>query len=99
MLRLFDCLETDPNTLFQDSFRRGRDVLTQQERHLLDQYRGLSPLGRESVQAVLEALCAYRAELEAAPDREPRVIPLYQHARGRRLCGAGVRGGLRLPSR
>ncbi|CAN4012119.1 Thioredoxin, partial [Dysosmobacter welbionis] len=22
MLRLFDCLETDPNTLFQDSFRR-----------------------------------------------------------------------------
>ena len=30
MLRLFDCLETDPNTLFQDSFRRGRDVLTQQ---------------------------------------------------------------------
>lgn len=78
MLRLFDCLETDPNTLFQDSFRRGRDVLTQQERHLLAQYRALSPLGREGVQAVLEALGAYRAELEAAPDREPRVIPLYQ---------------------
>ena len=78
MLRLFDCLETDPNTLFQDSFRRGGDVLTQQERHLLAQYRALSPLGRESVQAVLEALGAYRAELEAAPDREPRVIPLYR---------------------
>ena len=29
MLRLFDCLETDPNTLFQDSFRRGADVLTE----------------------------------------------------------------------
>ena len=28
MLRLFDCLETDPNTLFQDSFRRGADFLT-----------------------------------------------------------------------
>ena len=27
---------------------------------------------------MLEALGAYRAELEAAPDREPRVIPLYQ---------------------
>ena len=78
MLRLFDCLETDPNTLFQDSFRRGGDVLTQQERHLLAQYRALSPLGREGVQAVLEALGVYRAELEAAPDREPRVIPLYQ---------------------
>ena len=78
MLRLFDCLETDPNTLFQDSFRQGGEVLTQQERKLLAQYRALSPLGRESVQAVLEALGAYRAELEAAPAREPRVIPLYR---------------------
>ena len=78
MLRLFDCLETDPNTLFQDSFRRGGDVLTQKERQLLVQYRALSPLGRESVQTVLEALRAYRAELDEAPDREPRVIPLYR---------------------
>ena len=46
MLRLFDCLETDPNTLFQDSFRRGADVLTERERQLLEQYRSLSPLGR-----------------------------------------------------
>ena len=36
MLRLFDCLETDPNTLFQDSFRRGADVLTERERQLLE---------------------------------------------------------------
>ena len=43
MLRLFDCLETDPNTLFQDSFRRGADVLTERERQLLEQYRSLSP--------------------------------------------------------
>ena len=78
MLRLFDCLETDPNTLFQDSFRQGGDVLNQKERQLLAQYRALSPLGRESVQAVLEALQAYRAELETTPDREPRVIPLYR---------------------
>ena len=56
MLRLFDCLETDPNTLFQDSFRQGGDVLNQKERQLLAQYRALSPLGRESVQAVLEAV-------------------------------------------
>ena len=71
-------LETDPNTLFQDSFRQGGDVLNQKERQLLAQYRALSPLGRESVQAVLEALQAYRAELETTPDREPRVIPLYR---------------------
>ena len=47
MLRLFDCLETDPNTLFQDSFRRGADVLTERERQLLEQYRSLSPPEQE----------------------------------------------------
>ena len=77
MLRLFDCLETDPNTLFQDSFRRGADVLTQRERQLLEQYRSLSPLGRESVQTMVEALRACQQE-SAAPEQEPRVIPLYR---------------------
>ena len=75
MLRLFDCLETDPNTLFQDSFRRGADVLTERERQLLEQYRSLSPLGRESVQTMVEALRACQQE-SAAPEQEPRVIPL-----------------------
>ena len=42
MLRLFDCLETDPNTLFQDSFRRGADVLTQRERQLLPRHEALA---------------------------------------------------------
>ena len=40
LLRLFDCLETDPNTLFQDSFRGGARVLNRDERQLLEQYRG-----------------------------------------------------------
>ena len=79
MLRLFDCLETDPNTLFQDSFRAGAQVLTQGERRLVEQYRALSPLGRESVQAVMEALRSYQAEVEEAlPQQEPRMIPLYR---------------------
>ena len=87
MLRLFDCLETDPNTLFQDSFRAGGQVLTRRERQLLSQYRDLSPLGRESVLAVLEALRAYQTETEAArPAQESRVIPLY-----RTPAAAGVR--------
>ena len=77
MLRLFDCLETDPNTLFQDSFRRGADVLTERERQLLEQYRSLSPLGRESVQTMVEALRACQQK-SAAPEQEPRVIPLYR---------------------
>ena len=60
MLRLFDCLDTDPNTLFQDSFRGGDAVLSKEERQLLEQYRGLSPRGKDTVRSVTGALCAYR---------------------------------------
>lgn len=79
LLRLFDCLETDPNALFQDSFRAGGQVLTPGEKRLLKRYRGLSPKGRETVRAVVEALCAYRDDLEASRvEQEPRLIPLYR---------------------
>lgn len=79
MLRLFDGLETDPNTLFQDSFRGGKQVLTQSERKLLEGYRGLSPVGKETVRTVVDALCSYRDELEESrTEQEPRVIPLYR---------------------
>ena len=47
LLRLFDALQTDPNTLFQDSFRRGGTALSRSERTLIARYRSLSPLGRE----------------------------------------------------
>ena len=77
ILRLFDTLEIDPNTLFQDSFRGGGQVLSRSERALLQKYRGLSPLGRETVRSVVDTLCAYRDEVETAHvEREPRVIPL-----------------------
>ena len=79
LLRLFDCLETDPNTLFRDSFREGGEILTHSERQLLARYRSLSPVGRETVRSMTDALCAYRDDLEAGkPDREPRLIPLYR---------------------
>ncbi|WP_295753580.1 S24 family peptidase [uncultured Oscillibacter sp.] len=79
MLRLFDALETDPNTLFQDSFRQKRQPLNPKEQRLLENYRSLSPLGRESVRTVVEALCACRDEAEAVPGAaEPRMIPLYR---------------------
>ena len=78
MLRLFDCLETDPNTLFRDSFREGGRVPTHSEQQLLEGYRGLSLKGKEMVRSVVDALCAYRDEVESGKtDREPRVIPLY----------------------
>lgn len=80
MLRLFDSLETEPNILFQDSFRDGGRVLTGTEQQLLRQYRGLSPMGRETVRSMVETLCAYRDEVEAArsEQQESRVIPLYR---------------------
>lgn len=81
MLRLFDCLKTDPNTLFQDSFQGGGEALAFSERRLLDDYRGLSPLGRQTVRTMIDALCAYRDEAEAeaeSPAPEPRMIPLYR---------------------
>ena len=79
MLRLFDSLEVDPNTLFQDSFQHNKQPLDQKERRLLENYRGLSPLGRETVRTMVDALCAYRDEAEAGPGAaEPRIIPLYR---------------------
>lgn len=78
LLRLFDGLETDPNTLFQDSFRAGKEVLTHAERQMLQKYRTLPPSGRETVRSVVEALCTFREEMETAPEEEPRVIPLYR---------------------
>lgn len=80
MLRLFDCLQVDPNYLYRDSFRSSEFVLTHQERLLLDQYRSLSAIGRETVRSVTAALCAYRDDIEQAlPEQEePRLIPLYR---------------------
>ena len=79
MLRLFDALETDPNTLFQDSFQYKKLPLDTKEQRLLEGYRGLSALGRETVRTMVDALCAYRDEAEAGPGTpEPRMIPLYR---------------------
>lgn len=77
MLRLFDSLEVDPNTLFQDSFQYNKQPLDPAEQRLLDGYRGLSALGRESVRGVIEALRACQDEAETGP-AEPRMIPLYR---------------------
>lgn len=74
LLRLFDALQTDPNTLFQDSFRASRRPLTPSERQLLDRWQALSPKGRETVLQLCDALQAYQEE---APAAEPRLIPLY----------------------
>lgn len=76
LLRLFDALQTDPNTLFQDDYRGGGQVLSPSERTLIGRCRALSPKGRQALLAVAETLCDAHAEAEG-PEAEPRVIPLY----------------------
>ena len=79
LLRLFDALRTDPNTLFQDSFRHGGTDLSRSERALIARYRTLSPLGRESLRSVADTLCDYQSELgRDRGEGEKRVIPLYR---------------------
>lgn len=78
LLRMFDCLGVEPNFLYQDSFRAGKQVLSRPERALLKRYRGLSPAGRRTLQAVAESLEAYQAEMEEErPQQDPKIIPLY----------------------
>lgn len=78
LLRLFDCLQADPNTLYRDHFRDGKNVMTHDEQELLDRYRSLSSVGRDTIRSVMSALCAYRDEMEMAhPLVEERRIPLY----------------------
>lgn len=88
MLRLFDSLETDPNQLFRDSFRGGGQTLSSEEQTLLRKFRELSPLGRETVQSVTEALWACRQETSPAPGGAARGQdhPPVPHAGGGRLC-------------
>lgn len=78
LLRLFDCLETEPNFLFQDSFHGSPETLTPGEAALLKKFRSLPAMGKDSVRTVVDALCAYRDEMEQPrQEAEPRMIPLY----------------------
>ena len=78
LLRLFDALKMEPNMLFRDSYHGVQPVYSQRERKLLERYRSLPTVGRDTLDSLAEALCAYRDEMEQArPDREERLIPLY----------------------
>lgn len=78
LLRLFDSLRVDPNTLYRDHFRGGNAVLTHDEQTLLERYRQMNAVGRDTVRSVMNALCDYQDEMERIqPLTEPRQIPLY----------------------
>ena len=65
MLRLFNCLETEPNVLFQDSYQdiqRSGPPLNEDETALLRQYRQLPAASQQTVRSVISALWACRDE-------------------------------------
>ena len=55
---LFDALRVDPNYLYRGSFREEARALTREEQDLLEAYRSLPPLGRETVKDLTRSLCA-----------------------------------------
>ena len=80
LLRLFRELQVEPNYLFQDSVSSRETASSPEERRLVERYRTLSRLGRQTVHTVVGALCAYQEELPLSPaaeERTPRIIPLY----------------------
>ena len=80
LLRIFDALQVEPNYLFRDAYRTVGFTCTADERALIEKCRSLSPLARQTVHAVANALCEYRDELtrETGKLLEPRQIPLYR---------------------
>lgn len=77
LLRLFNSLRVDPNTLFQDSYQDGRLLLTGAERQLVEDCRGLPPAGWTAVRAMVDALCACREDPLTSSPADRRQIPLY----------------------
>ena len=79
LLRLFDALETDPNSLFQDYFQAAVQALSTSERRLLKRYRSLSPLGREALDQLSRSLYSLQKEQEEERvEQGLREIPLYR---------------------
>lgn len=79
LLKLFTVLDMEPNYLYQDAYSGSGFPVSVEEKKLVLKYRALSAAGRQTLQAVADAMTAYQAELEAAaPASEPRQIPLYR---------------------
>lgn len=79
LLRVFQALDVDANYLYQDACAGRGFPVSVEEKNLVQKYRSLSLPGRQTLQAVADALGAYQAEMElAAPPQEIRQIPLYR---------------------
>lgn len=75
--KLIPVLDVEPSVLFQDVYRGAGFPVSAEERRLVERYRGLTTVGRQTLQSVAEALEAYQADLDL-PAPEVRQIPLYR---------------------
>ena len=73
---LVAALALDPHYLNPDAFRSGSFVCSRAEQDLIEKYRSLSPLERETVGSLVSALCTMHTGREEAS--APRRIPLYR---------------------
>ena len=79
LLRLFEVLAIEPNYLYQDAFSGSAFTCSVEEESLVRKYRALRLSGRQTLQAVADALGAYQADLDSGmPAAEARQIPLYR---------------------
>lgn len=82
LLRLFDALQVEPNYLYRDFFSARSFSPSTHERELIEKYRFLSPIERQTVNSLVDALCGLREELDKESgrtlSREARQIPLYR---------------------
>ena len=77
LLRQLDSLQVDPNYLYRDTFRH-TFVYSDEERRMVEKYRGLPLPGRQMVHAVLDGLAEMQeAWQQDAPSDSVRTIPLY----------------------
>lgn len=79
LLQVFQVLDIDANYLYQDVCAGRGFPVSIEEKALVQKYRSLSLPGRQTLQAVADALGAFQTEMEQlAPPAEIRQIPLYR---------------------
>ncbi len=78
LLKLIPLLEVEPNELYRDVYAGPGFPVSAEEKGLVQKYRALGSVGRQTVQSVADALVAYQSDLESlTPAPDIRQIPLY----------------------
>ncbi len=80
LLRLFQVLDVEPNYLYQDAFSGRSFTCSVEEERLVKTYRSLRIPGKQTMQAMADALSSYQSEMDTEkPEEDVRQIPLYRN--------------------